>query len=188
MSSKKYEANGYDHDLDLIITLHQLCISYPYTRSGCIWRNIQITQVYLTYNQHEYKGGCRLGPNTKETLKSRLHSFCALQPYCRGVVGFLQGREAVQTQRKLGVLKDQKRVTQPKGQGFTCGYLGGLDNSIVYQVSNSPFFTFVHTRTPCEPPSSLLTPSLKLGKYICPSLRGALDWGPTKRAILLAKV
>ena len=95
MSSKKYEANGYEHDLDLIITLHQLCISYPYTRSGCIWRNIQITQVYLTYNQHEYKGGCRLGPNTKETLKSRLHSFCALQPYCRGVVGFLQGREAV---------------------------------------------------------------------------------------------
>ena len=44
MSSTNYEANDYEHDLDLIIALHQLRILYLYTRSGCIEKDIQITQ------------------------------------------------------------------------------------------------------------------------------------------------
>ena len=29
MNPKIYEENGYEHDLDLLIIVHELCASYP---------------------------------------------------------------------------------------------------------------------------------------------------------------
>ena len=46
MSYKKYEANGYGCNLDLLIILHSVLVSYP-SRSGCREKSIQITHVYL---------------------------------------------------------------------------------------------------------------------------------------------
>ena len=42
---KNYEANGYGHDLKLLIILHSLRVSYP--SSGRREKSIQITHVYL---------------------------------------------------------------------------------------------------------------------------------------------
>ena len=38
---KDHEANGYKHDLDLVVILHYLCVSCP-TRNGCKERNIHL--------------------------------------------------------------------------------------------------------------------------------------------------
>jgi hypothetical protein len=46
MSYKNYEANGYGCNLDLLIILHSLRVSYT-SRSGCREKSIQITHVYL---------------------------------------------------------------------------------------------------------------------------------------------
>jgi hypothetical protein len=46
MSSENYEANGYGHDVDLLIISHSLHVSYT-TRVGRTEKNIQITHIYL---------------------------------------------------------------------------------------------------------------------------------------------
>ena len=47
MSSKNYDAEGYGHNLDLLLTLHELRVSH-WKRSGCREKSIRITHVYLT--------------------------------------------------------------------------------------------------------------------------------------------
>ena len=46
MSSENYEANGFGHNLDLLIISHWLHVSYP-MRNGCREKSIWITHIYL---------------------------------------------------------------------------------------------------------------------------------------------
>ena len=46
MSSQYHEENGFRHDLDLLIILHKLCVTYP-TRSGCGARNILLKTLWF---------------------------------------------------------------------------------------------------------------------------------------------
>ena len=46
MSSRIHEANDYGHNLNLLVILHELQVSYP-TRRGSREKSIQITHVYL---------------------------------------------------------------------------------------------------------------------------------------------
>jgi hypothetical protein len=48
VSFENYEANGYMHDLDLLIIFHELCVSYP-TKSGSRYYNIHLRHISLTY-------------------------------------------------------------------------------------------------------------------------------------------
>ena len=58
MRSTKYEAIDYGHDLDMLIMSRKLGVSY-HTRSGCKWKNNEITHIYLQKCNHF---GTILGP------------------------------------------------------------------------------------------------------------------------------
>jgi hypothetical protein len=46
MDSKNYEESGYMHNLNLLISSHQLRASYP-TRSKCRAKSVRLTRTYL---------------------------------------------------------------------------------------------------------------------------------------------
>ena len=49
MNSKIHETNGYNHDLDLLIILHQWRVSNP-MRSGCREKSIHLKATYTLSN------------------------------------------------------------------------------------------------------------------------------------------